>query len=343
MSNLFDVFKIKDMELRNRIAMPPMCMYCADDKGYVNDWHFTHYETRAIGGAGLILTEATAVESRGRISDADIGIWSDDHIEGLARLTSRIKKHGAKAGVQLAHAGRKCTAKNEDVIAPSSINFDSTDESYVTPREMSKQDISDVIESFRLGAERALKANFDIIEIHGAHGYLINEFLSPLTNKRTDAYGGSLENRARLLLDVLKAVKTVWPSNKPIMVRVSAVDYHDEGNQPEDVAALINLVKDSGIDIINVSSGGVIPTPVHSFEGYQIKFAEKIKLITDLPVLAGGKIISPAMANEIIENNRADLVYLGRELLRNPYWPLQASKYLGLNINYWPTQYERSK
>lgn len=343
MINLFHTFKIKDLALRNRIVMPPMCMYSSDESGHANSWHDTHYETRAIGGVGLILLEATAVESRGRISSKDIGIWNDSHIEGLKSIVQKIKKHGAKAGIQLAHAGRKCEVKGEDIIAPSPLNFDVKDTKYITPREMAKEDIHQVIASFKQAAQRALDAEFDIIEIHGAHGYLINEFLSPLTNNRTDEYGGSLENRARLLKEVLIEVKKVWPSQKPIMLRVSASDYHKDGNTAEILSELINIVKDDSIDIINVSSGGVIPTPLTVYEGYQIKFAETIKSSTNLPVLAGGKIITPSMANEVIQSNRADLVYLGRELLRNPYWSLHASQYLKANINYWPHAYERSK
>ncbi len=343
MSQLFDSFKIKDLQIRNRITMPPMCMYSAAKDGLVNSWHLTHYETRAIGGTGLILIEATAVESRGRISDSDLGIWHDAQTKGLFQLTETVKKHGSKIGIQLAHAGRKCTAPDEDIIAPSPINFDENDDSYATPREMTKEDIKEVIRSYGKAAERALQCDFDIIEIHGAHGYLINEFLSPVTNKRKDEYGGNPENRVRLLKEITQEVKKVWPAEKPIMLRVTAKDYHPEGNNPEDVANLINMVKEEGIDIINVSSGGVIPAPVPSFEGYQIKFAEIIRILTGLPVLAGGKISSPSMANEIIQNERADLVYLGRELLRNPYWPLHASKYLNTEIDYWPDQYERSR
>jgi len=339
MAKLFESIKIKDMELKNRIVMPPMCMYSTDDNGYTNDWHHIHYATRAIGGTGLIIVEATAVEKRGRITDRDLGIWDDSHVEGLSKIVNLCKKYGAKIAIQLAHAGRKCEVKSEDIIAPSPIAFS---EEYKVPKEMSKDDIKMVIRAFKEGARRALSAGFDAIEIHAAHGYLINEFLSPLTNKRTDEYGGSLENRARLLKEIVKEVRTVWPENKPLIVRVSAEDYVEEGNHPEDLAEIINLVKEEGVDLVDVSSGAVVPVEIKAYPGYQIKFAEVIKNRTGLPVIAGGLISEPEMAEEIVSNGRADLVFLGRELLRNPYWPLQAAKKLRHDID-WPVQYERSK
>lgn len=339
MSELFSKIKIKDMEVRNRIVMPPMCMYSSDDDGHAKPWHLIHYATRAIGGAGLIIQEATAVEKRGRISARDLGLWDDSHVEGLARIVAEVKKHGAKMGVQLAHAGRKCGAPGEDLIAPSPIAFDET---YGVPREMTREDIMQVIEAFKAGARRALMAGYDIVEIHAAHGYLINEFLSPLTNKRTDEYGGSLQNRARFLKEVVKAVREVWPEEKPLMVRVSAEEYEEGGNHPEDIAEMINLVKGEGVDIIDVSSGAVVPAKIEAYPGYQVKFAETIKEMTGLPVVAGGLITVPEMAEEILKNGRADMVFLGRELLRNPYWPLMAARRLGDDIE-WPEQYERSK
>ncbi|KXG77707.1 NADPH dehydrogenase [Fervidicola ferrireducens] len=339
MSKLFSKIRIKDMEVRNRIVMPPMCMYSSDDTGYPNSWHFIHYATRAIGGVGLIIMEATAVEKRGRISARDLGIWDDSHVEGLARIVAEVKKHGAKIGVQLAHAGRKCTAPDEDLIAPSPIAFDET---YGVPREMTKEDIKEVVSAFKAGAYRALSAGFDIIEIHAAHGYLINEFLSPLTNKRTDEYGGNIENRARFLKEVIKAVREVWPEEKPLMVRVSAEEYAEGGNHDVDLAQIINLVKEEGVDVIDVSSGAVVPAKINVYPGYQVRFAETIKKMTGLFVIAGGLITAPEMAEEILQNERADMVYLGRELLRNPYWPLAAAKELGDDIK-WPEQYERSR
>lgn len=339
MAKLFESIKIKDMELKNRIVMPPMCMYSTDDNGHANDWHYIHYATRAIGGTGLIIVEATAVEKRGRISNRDLGIWDDSHVEGLSKIVGLSKKYGAKIAIQLAHAGRKCEVEAENIIAPSPIAYN---EKYKTPIEMTKEDIKTVIKAFKEGARRALSAGFDAIEIHAAHGYLINEFLSPLSNKRNDEYGGSLENRTRFLKEIIREVRRVWPENKPLIVRVSAEDYVEGGNHPEDLAEMINLVKEEGVDLIDVSSGAVVPAPIKAYPGYQVKFAEVIKDKTGLPVIAGGLISEPEMAEEIIANNRADLVFLGRELLRNPYWPLQAAKKLRHNID-WPVQYERSR
>ncbi|TYP52463.1 NADPH dehydrogenase NamA [Thermosediminibacter litoriperuensis] len=339
MSRLFSKIKIKDMEVRNRIVMPPMCMYSSDDRGFPNSWHLIHYATRAIGGVGLIIMEATAVERRGRISARDLGIWNDSHIEGLAKIAAEVKKYGAKIGIQLAHAGRKCSAPGEDLIAPSPIAFDET---YGVPREMTEEDIKEVVSAFKAAALRAYRAGFDLIEIHGAHGYLISEYLSPLTNRRTDEYGGSIENRARFLKEVIKAVREVWPEEKPLMVRVSAEDYAEGGNHDIDLADIINLVKGEGVDIIDVSSGAVVPAKINAYPGYQVRFAETIRKVTGLPVIAGGLITVAEMAEEILQNERADMVYLGRELLRNPYWPLNAAKQLGDDIE-WPEQYERSK
>lgn len=339
MAKLFESIRIKDIEFKNRIVMPPMCMYSSDDSGYANDWHFIHYATRAIGGTGLIIVEATGVERRGRISDKDLGIWDDSHIVGLAKIVTLCKKYGARVGIQLGHAGRKCEVESEEIIAPSPIAYSSR---YKVPRKMTKEDIDDVINAFKEGARRADEAGFDLIEIHAAHGYLINEFLSPLSNKRADEYGGSLENRARFLKEILREVRKVWPENKLICVRVSAEDYVEEGNHPEDLANILNLVKDEGVDLVNVSSGAVVPAMIKAFPGYQVKFAEVIKRETNLPVIAGGLISEAEMAEEIVANNRADMVFLGRELLRNPYWPLEAAKKLNHEID-WPLQYERSK
>lgn len=339
MAKLFENIKIKDMELGNRIVMAPMCMYSSDESGYVKDWHYIHYATRAIGGVGLIILEATAVEKRGRISNRDLGIWEDSHIEGLSRIVNICKEHGSKVGIQLGHAGRKCEVESEKIISPSSIAFN---KNYPIPNKMDQDTIDEVINSFKEGAIRADRAGFDTIEIHGAHGYLINQFLSPLTNKRQDEYGGSLKNRTRFLKNIIKEIRTVWPENKPIILRVSAEEYVEDGNSPEDLVNIINLVKDEGLDIINVSSGAVVPAKIDIYPGYQIRFAETIKEGVNLPVIGGGLITHPEMAEEILKNHRSDLIYLGRELLRNPYWPLKASRTLNHNID-WPLQYERSK
>jgi len=339
MAKLFESIKIKDMEFKNRIVMPPMCMYSSDDDGYANDWHFIHYGSRAIGGAGLIIVEATGVERRGRITDRDLGIWDDSHILGLSNIATKCKEYGARVGIQLGHAGRKCEVDSEEIIAPSPIAFS---EKYRIPKKMSKEDIEDVVKAFKEGAKRADEAGFDLIEIHAAHGYLINQFLSPLSNKRDDEYGGNVVNRSRFLKDILREVRKVWPENKILAVRVSAEDYVEEGNHPEDLAEILNLVKDEGVDLVNVSSGAVVPARINMYPGYQVRFAEIIKNETKLPVIAGGLITEAEMAEEIVSNNRADMVFLGRELLRNPYWPLYAAKKLGYDID-WPVQYERAK
>lgn len=336
--NLFTPVTIKNLTLKNRIVMAPMCQYSADNDGIVKDWHLLHYTTRAVGGTGLILLEATAVEPRGRISDRDLGIWDDGHIAGLRELVEKCKRYGSAVGIQLAHAGRKCSINGETIVAPSPIAYS---QDYQTPYALNKDEIHQVVKAFRRAAERSLEAGFDIIEIHGAHGYLINEFLSPLSNHRTDEYGGSPENRVRFLKEILEAVRQVWPMEYPLIVRVSAEDYQEGGNHPEDLAQLLSMLQPYGIDLVNVSSGAVVPAKIDSYPGYQIGFSETIKGITGIPTIAGGLITSAEMANEIVKNQRGDLVYLGRELLRNPYWPLLAARELGYEMK-WPVQYERA-
>lgn len=339
MAKLFSEYNLKNLNFKNRVVMPPMCMYSAEDNGISNKWHHIHYSSRAVGGAGLIIFEATAVERRGRISNRDLGIWDDVQVENLKKTVEACKDHGTKVGIQLAHAGRKCEAPNEAIIAPSAIPFN---DKSLTPKAMDHEDIKAVIEAFKQGAIRAKEAGFDVIEIHGAHGYLINEFMSPLANKRTDEYGGSLANRARFLREITEAVRSVWPQENVLMLRVSAEEYHDEGNHPEDIAEMINLVKDAGIDMIDVSSGGVIEARMKLYPGYQIKFAEIIKEKTGLPVVGGGLVTKAEMVEEMLQNNRIDFVFLGRELLRNPYWPLQSTLTLKADMA-WPEQYFRSK
>ncbi len=339
MASLFTGYKIKNMELKNRIVMAPMCMYSADNDGNPNDWHIIHYTSRAVGQTGLIILEATGVESRGRISDRDLGLWKDEQIQGLKRIVDACHISGAKVGVQLAHAGRKSEVMAEPSIAPSPIAFS---ERYRTPLEMTKDDINQVKVAFREAAGRAEQAGFDVIEIHGAHGYLISEFLSPLTNRRTDEYGGSEENRSRFLKEVLQEVGKTWPKEKPIILRVSAEDFAEGGNNEHIVAKLLKLVSNERIDVVNVSSGGVVNVSVNAYPGYQVGYAKSIKQETGLPVIAGGLITSPHMADEIIRKEEADLIFLGRELLRNPYWPLHAAQELKEEIA-WPIQYERAK
>lgn len=339
MKKLFTELQIKDVTLRNRIIMPPMCMYCAPETALATTWHTVHYATRAVGGVGLIIIEATAIAPEGRLTSRDLGLWEDGQISGLAAIVEAVHQCGGKIGIQLNHGGRKCEAEGMDIEAPSAIPYE---EGKKVPREMTLQDIADTVGEFRAAAERAKKAGFDFIEIHAAHGYLLNEFLSPLTNQRNDAYGGDPARRARILGEVIDEVRTVWPSEKPLGVRVTAEDYQEGGNQAEDLAKIINLVKDKGVDIVDVSTGGLVPVLPKVFPGYQIPHAETIKALTGLPVLGGGLMTDAEEVNRIVEEGKIDAVYLGRELLRNPYWPLQAAK--ALNVEYeWPVPYQRAK
>ena len=343
MNQLFSPLKIKGVTLRNRIVMAPMCMYSSDNYGFVKPFHKTHYETRAMGGVSLVILEATAVESRGRISANDLGIWSDAHVDGLKEIVDGIHRHGALAGIQLAHAGRKCGVLSEDIIAPSPINFDDEDLSLRIPREMTERDIVDVIYAFEEATRRAKEAGFDVIELHGAHGYLINEFLSPLTNLREDKFSYNVAFGTRFIKDILSSVRQAWPEELPIFFRVSAEDYAEGGNTSYTISDALLTLKDSGIDLINVSSGGVVPAKIHTFDGYQTKFAEIIKARTQYPVMAGGRIKTAQMAEEIIRNERAELVFLGRQLLIDPYFALHAAEDLKQEIDYTPVQYSRWK
>lgn len=335
---LFTPITLKNLTLKNRVVMPPMCMYSAADDGKVTDWHVTHYVTRAVGQVGLVIVEATGVEPRGRISNNDLGIWDDEHIAGLKKIVEQVHAQGGKIGIQLAHAGRKSQVVDSTPVAPSAIAFS---EEYHLPTALTVEEMQEIVQKFVQGAERAVAAGFDMIELHAAHGYLINEFLSPLTNTRTDEYGGSLLNRVRFLQEVLVAIKKIIPEGMPIGVRVSADDYHEGGNTPEIVAAMLNLVKHHGIDVVNVSSGAVISAMPRAYPGYQVPMALVIKEQTQLPVLAGGLITEPVQALQLIKAG-IDLVYTGRELLRNPYWPLQAAHVLQQELE-WPVPYLRGK
>jgi NADPH2 dehydrogenase len=335
---LFEPIQIKNLKLKNRIIMAPMCMYCAPETGMVTDWHRLHYATRAVGGAGLIMVEATGVSPEGRISSHDLGIWDDRHIEGLASIVGAVHENGARIGIQISHAGRKCEVEELEIEAPSPIPYD---EKSRRPREMSIEDIAETIDQFRAAAHRAHQAGFDLLQIHAAHGYLINEFLSPLTNQRRDQYGGSHENRVRFLDQILEGVRSAWPEEKPLEIRVTAEDYAEGGNKPEDLAIMLNLVKGRGVDSVNVSTGGLLPVVPKAFPGYQVPHAEIIKKTTGLPVAAGGLMTDSTFADSIVEEDKADLVYLGRELLRNPYWPLHASLELEADQE-WPEQYKRA-
>ena len=331
---LFSPFRIKNVELKNRIVMSPMCMYSSNEDGEVTEWHKVHYGSRAIGGSALIMIEATAVTAQGRISERDLGIWDDNHITGLSQLASVIHENGAKAAIQIAHAGRKANISGE-IIAPSSIPFNTNSK---VPQEMTEVQISETISAFQNAARRAKASGFDIIEIHGAHGYLINEFLSPLTNTRTDKYGGTQENRYRFLKEIVAAVKAVWDG--PLFVRVSANDYHPEGLTINDYIAIASWLKEDGVDLIDVSSGAVVPASINVYPGYQVPFSDAIKKEAHISTGAVGLITSGIQAEEILQNERADLIFIARELLRNPYWPRQAALELHTSLPS-PKQYER--
>ena len=330
-----------------------MCQYSSTD-GFANDWHFVHLGSRAVGGAALVFTEATAVSPEGRISPYDLGIWKDEHIGQLKKITAFVEKQGAVPGMQLAHAGRKAS-KTEPwngetlipiarggwkTLAPSAIPFSGDSDS---PAELSIDEIKRIVAAFRSAAERALIAGFKVLEIHGAHGYLVNEFLSPLSNKRSDEYGGSFENRIRFLLEITEAIRTVWPEEYPLFLRISASDWTDGGWTIADSVALAKIVKARGIDLIDCSSGGVVSdVKIPAAPGYQVPFAEAVRKEAGVPTGAVGIIVSAEQAEEIVSSGKADLIFMARELLRDPYFPLRAARELGSEIE-WPVQYERAK
>lgn len=335
--HLFNEFTVKSMTLRNRIVMPPMCMYSAGTDGMPNEFHFTHYTSRAVGGVGLIIMEATGVLPWGRISDQCLGLWKDEQAKALAPIVAACQKQGAKMAIQLNHAGRKCEAQEKAIFAPSALAFEKDSP---LPHEMTQEDINDTVRAFRSAAARAAAIGFDALEIHGAHGYLLNEFLSPLTNHRADGYGGSTENRCRILLETLRAIHEVWPEDKPVLLRISAEDYEPAGLHPAEMAQIIELVKPY-IDVLDVSTGGVVPTPPPAiYPGYQVKAAEELKHASGLPTIAVGLITEAHQAEAILGEGRADLVALGRELLRDPYWALHAARELNVKYPY-PEQYLR--
>lgn len=318
--------------------MPPMCMYSSDNNGHVKDFHEVHYVSRALGGVGLIILEATAVVPNGRISNGDLGIWDDSHIEGLKSIVNKSQAYGTKMGIQLAHAGRKSDSGDAFIVGPSAIKHSND---YKMPRELSIEDIKEIVLAFKEAARRSNEAGFDVIEIHGAHGYLIHEFLSPISNKRTDEYGGTIENRVRFLKEILHSVKEVWPSGKPILLRVSADDYIQGGIDKEEMVKIIDLVKQD-IDVVHVSSGGIQDAKINVFPGYQVTHAETIKRECNIPVIAVGLITQFDHVEEILSNNRADLVALGRELLRNPFFVLEMAKSRNKEDFPYPKQYKRS-
>jgi 2,4-dienoyl-CoA reductase-like NADH-dependent reductase (Old Yellow Enzyme family) len=350
---LFDPLEIRSIRLKNRIAISPMCQYSSTD-GFANDWHFVHLGSRAVGGAALVIQEATAVTARGRISPDDMGLWKDEQIEPLERITGFIKKQGAVPGIQLAHAGRKASMnspwKGGKLLvetdggwitqAPSAIPFN---EGYSLPEVLSKQDIIQLRQAFKTSADRALLAGFEVIEIHGAHGYLINSFLSPLSNLRNDEYGGSFENRTRFLKEIISDIRSVWPEKFPLFLRISSTDYTDGGWDISSSVKLANEVKNQGVDLVDCSSGGLIANVrIPLAPGYQVPFAEKIRRETGILTGAVGLITTAVQANEIIESGKADMVLIARESLRNPDFPLTAAKELGKETD-WPVQYLRAK
>ncbi|SEQ21494.1 NADPH2 dehydrogenase [Virgibacillus subterraneus] len=335
MTKLFTPIDFKGISLKNRITMSSMCMYsCMEQDGKITPFHETHYISRAVGQVGLIMTEAAAVQPEGRISHEDLGIWHDDHIDGLKKLNEQIHSYGSAIGVQLAHAGRKARLDSA-IYAPTALAFN---ESSKTPTEMTIEDIKETIEAFKSGAKRAKEANFDIIEIHAAHGYLINQFLSPLTNKREDEYGGGPENRYRFLSQIIDSIKSIW--NGPLFVRISTDEYNEQGNTLENILYYSKQMKQQGIDLIDCSSGGVVQASISPYPGYQIKRCETIKQETSVATGAVGLITSGIQAEEIVQNDRADLVFVARALLRNPYWAKTAADEIGHSLE--PIkQYER--
>lgn len=353
MSKLFSPVTIKSISFKNRIVVSPMCQYSSVD-GFANDWHLVHLGSRAVGGAGLIISEATAVSPEGRISPEDLGIWQDGHIEKLSQITSFISAQGCVPGVQLAHAGRKAstavpwkgraevTVENGgwQTVAPSAVPFS---EHYPKPVALDEAGIEKVISDFIAAAKRALQAGFKVIEIHAAHGYLVHQFLSPLSNHRTDEYGGSFENRIRLLLRIVDGIQSVWPADLPLFARISATDWADGGWNADESVQLAQILKEKGIDLIDVSSGGLAAhQQIPVGPAYQLPFAARIKRETGILTGTVGLITSATQSETILVNGDADMIFMAREILRNPYFALEAAHELKDNIA-WPAQYERAK
>jgi len=355
MSKLFSSLTIKDISFKNRVVVSPMCQYSSTD-GFATDWHLVHLGSRAVGGAALVIQEATAVSPGGRISYGDLGIWKDEHIEKLQQIVSFIHAQGAISGIQLAHAGRKASCevpwlggkqiqsgeKNWQTLAPSAIGFHQTD---IPPVALSIPGIDKVIDEFKTAASRAIKAGYKVLEIHAAHGYLIHQFLSPLSNKRTDDYGGSFENRIRLLSQIIDAVHSVWPSNLPLFVRISATDWSDDGNSwnINQSVKLAAVLKAKGVDLIDTSTGGLVPhVKIPVGPGYQTPFSEQIKKETGIFTGAVGMITEVQQAENILQNDQADMIIIAREMLRHPYLPFHWAKQLEEDIH-WPQQYQRAR
>ncbi|WP_247235677.1 NADPH dehydrogenase NamA [Telluribacter sp. SYSU D00476] len=351
---LFSPLTIRSIEFKNRIGVSPMCMYSSTD-GFATDWHLVHLGSRAVGGAGLVLTEATAVSPEGRITPGDLGIWKDEHIEVLRRITTFIHAQGSVAGIQLAHAGRKASHQRPweggqalppdhpeawQTVAPSAVPFT---ELTPAPLALDEAGIRKIRQDFQDAAVRALRAGFKVVEIHAAHGYLLHEFLSPLSNHRNDQYGGSFENRIRLVQEVAEDIRKVWPEELPLFIRISASDWTEGGWTADDSVALIKELKPYGVDLVDCSSGGnVAKVRIPVGPNYQVPFAEQVKKEADIRTAAVGMITETAQAEEIIADGKADMVFLAREFLRDPYFPLHAAQEVGVDIK-WPVQYERAK
>jgi 2,4-dienoyl-CoA reductase-like NADH-dependent reductase (Old Yellow Enzyme family) len=356
MANLFSPLSLRSVNLRNRIAVSPMCQYSSRD-GFANEWHLVHLGARAVGGASLVMAEATAVEETGRISPQDLGLWADDHVDGQRRIATFLKDQGASPGIQLAHAGRKASTfrpwdEHQGVILPNELGWRPKGPTATpfqkgdpTPTPLDSEGIATVVTAFQTAAGRALDAGYEVIEIHSAHGYLLHSFLSPLTNNREDDYGGSFGNRTRLLREVVSAVREVWRDTLPLFVRLSSTDWHPDGWDIEDTLLLAQDLARLGVDLIDCSSGGIAPgISVPVAPDYQVCFAERVRKEAGIASGAVGLITEPDQANEILIKGKADLVLLGRELLRDPYWPQKAAGSLGLDLdsNLRPPQYRRS-
>lgn len=356
-AHLFAPLTIRGVTFRNRIAVSPMCEYSSED-GFANDWHLVHLGTRAVGGAALVFTEAAAVQDIGRISPQDLGIWKDEHIEMLTRIVSFIKSQGAVAGIQLAHAGRKASTRrpweggkpitdNAEggwlPVGPSDIAFD---KEYAVPHTLTRDEIQGIVKAFAEAARRSRQAGFEVIEIHGAHGYLIHEFLSPISNQRTDEYGGSVANRQRIVIEIADAIRQEWPQELPLFLRLSATEWlpgNSDSWKLSDTLELAKALQSHGVDVIDASSGGNSPAQqIQLKPGYQVPFAEAIRREGGLMTAAVGLITEAEQANAVIRAGQADMICVGRELLRNPYWPLHAARQLGHDIQ-WPPQYLRAK
>ena len=352
MTHLFEPLKLRDIVLANRIGIPPMCQYSAHD-GMAADWHFVHYGSRAVGGAALMIIEATAVTPEGRISPGDLGIWDDKHIEPLARIARFAQAQGCVSAVQLAHAGRKARVglgwqaqgtlgESEGgwpSVAPSPVSFGA---GYAVPGELDAAGIRHVIARFAAGARRAREAGFQTVEIHAAHGYLLHQFLSPLSNQRKDAYGGSFENRTRLVREVVAAVRAEWPERLPLLIRLSATDWVEGGWNADETVELCRMLKGQGVDLVDVSTAGLVPAAnIPAGPGFQTEFAARVRREAGVATAAVGLITLPAQADHIVRSGQADMVLLGREILRNPYWPLAAAQALGQETS-WPQQYLRA-